>query len=49
VELGIEVERPSLPIPEELALESESSPTSGVRLVTDDVLQLDGDGVVEPR
>jgi hypothetical protein len=38
VELGVEVERPSLPIPEELALKSEPCLTSGVRLVTDDVL-----------
>jgi hypothetical protein len=49
VELGVEVERPSLPIPEELALKSEPCLTSGVRLVTDDILQLDSDGVVEPR
>jgi hypothetical protein len=49
VELGVEVERTSLPIPEELVLESEPCLTGGVWLITDDVLRLDGDGVVEPR
>jgi hypothetical protein len=38
VELGVEVERPSLPVPEELVLESEPCLASGVRLVTNDVL-----------
>jgi hypothetical protein len=38
VELGVEVERSSLPVPEELPLKSEPCPTSGVRLVADDVL-----------
>jgi hypothetical protein len=38
VELGVEVERTSLPIPEELVLESEPRLTGGVRLITDDVL-----------
>jgi hypothetical protein len=49
VELDIEVERSSLPIPEEMVLESEPRLTGGVRLITHDVLQLDGDGAVEPR
>jgi hypothetical protein len=49
VELGVEVERPSIPIPEELVLESEPRLARGVRLVADDVLELNGDGVVEPR
>jgi hypothetical protein len=49
VELGVEVECPSLPVPEELALESEPCLACGVRLVMHDVLQLDCDGVVEPR
>jgi hypothetical protein len=49
VELGVEVECPSLPILEELVLESEPRLTGCVRLITDDVLQLDGDSVVEPR
>jgi hypothetical protein len=49
VELGVEVERTSLPIPKELVLESEPHLTGGVRLITDDVLQLNGDGAVEPR
>jgi hypothetical protein len=48
VELGVEVERSSLPIPEELVLESEPRLTGDVRLITDDVLQLDGDGDMEP-
>jgi hypothetical protein len=38
VELDVEMERPSLPIPEELALESEPRLVRLVRLVTDDVL-----------
>jgi hypothetical protein len=49
VELGVEVERPSIPIPEELVLESEPRLARSVRLVADDVLELNGDGVVEPR
>jgi hypothetical protein len=38
VELGVEVECPSIPIPEELVLESEPRLARGVRLVADDVL-----------
>jgi hypothetical protein len=49
VELGVEVECPCLPIPEELVLESEPRLACSVRLIADDVLQLNGDGVVEPR
>jgi hypothetical protein len=49
VELGVDVERPSLPILEELGIESEPCLARSVRLVTDDVLQLDGDGAMEPR
>jgi hypothetical protein len=49
VELGVEVKGPSVPVPEELFLESEPRLTARVRLVADDVLELDGDGVVEPR
>ena len=49
VELGVEVERPRIPIPEELVLESEPRLACSVRLIADDVLQLNGDGAVEPR
>jgi hypothetical protein len=49
VELGIEVERPRIPIPEELVLESEPRLACSVRLIADDVLQLNGDGAMEPR
>jgi hypothetical protein len=38
VELGIEVERSRIPIPEELVLESEPRLACSVRLVADDVL-----------
>jgi hypothetical protein len=38
VKLGVEVERPRVPVPEELVLESEPRLTSRVRLVADDVL-----------
>jgi hypothetical protein len=38
VELGVEMERSSLPDPEELVLEKEPRLASGVCLVTDDVL-----------
>jgi hypothetical protein len=38
VELGVEMECSSLPVSEELVLESEPCLVSGVRLVTDDVL-----------
>jgi hypothetical protein len=49
VELGVEVERPRILIPEELILESELRLARSVRLVADDVLELNGDGAVEPR
>jgi hypothetical protein len=49
VELGVEVERPRIPIPEELVLESEPRLARSVCLVADDVLELNGDGAVEPR
>jgi hypothetical protein len=39
----------SVLVPEELFLESEPRLAVRVRLVADDVLELDGDGVVEPR
>jgi hypothetical protein len=38
VELGIEVERPCIPIPEELVLESKPRLARSVRLIADDVL-----------
>jgi hypothetical protein len=38
VELGVEVERPRISIPEELVLESEPRLARSVRLVADDVL-----------
>jgi hypothetical protein len=38
VELGVEVECPSIPIPEELVLESEPRLARSVRLVADDVM-----------
>jgi hypothetical protein len=49
VELGVEVKGPSVSVPEELFLESKPRLVARVRLVADDVLELDGDGVVEPR
>jgi hypothetical protein len=49
VELGVEVKGPSVPVPEELFLEGEPRLTAHVRLVKDDVLELDSYGVVEPR
>jgi hypothetical protein len=48
VELGIEVQGASVPVPEELFFEGKPRLTTRVRLVTDDVLELDGDGSVEP-
>jgi hypothetical protein len=48
VELSVEVESPSVQVPKELFLESETRLAARVRLVADDVLELDGDGVVEP-
>jgi hypothetical protein len=48
VELGIEVKSSSVPVPEELFLEGEPRLTARVRLVVDDVLELDGDNSVEP-
>jgi hypothetical protein len=38
VEMGVEVERPRIPIPEELVLESEPRLARSVRLIVDDVL-----------
>jgi hypothetical protein len=49
VEVAVEVKSPSIPVPEKLFLESEPCLAACVRLITDDVLELDGDGVVEPR
>jgi hypothetical protein len=49
VELGVEVKGPSVSVLEELFLESKPRLVARVRLVADDVLELDGDGVVEPR
>jgi hypothetical protein len=48
VELGVKVQGASVPVPEELVFEGEPHLTSRVRLVADDVLELDGDGSVEP-
>jgi hypothetical protein len=48
VELGVEVQGASVPVPEELFFEGEPRLTTRVRLVADDVLELDGDGSVEP-
>jgi hypothetical protein len=48
VELGIKVKGPSVTVPEELFLESEPRLATFVRLVSDDVLELDDDGVVDP-
>jgi hypothetical protein len=48
VELCVEVQGASVPVPEELFLEGEPRLTARVRLVTDDVLELDGDSSVEP-
>jgi hypothetical protein len=47
VELGVEVQGASVPVPEELFFEGEPRLTARVRLVADDVLEL-GDGSVEP-
>jgi hypothetical protein len=49
VKLDVEVERPSLPVPEELPLKSEPRLASSVRLVADDVLYLNSDDVVEQK
>jgi hypothetical protein len=48
VELGVEVQSASVPVPEELFFEGEPRLTTCVHLVADDVLELDGDGSVEP-
>jgi hypothetical protein len=48
VELGVEVQGTSVPVPEELFLEGEPRLTAHVRLVVDDVLELDGYSSVEP-
>jgi hypothetical protein len=45
---SVEVKGPSIPVPEKLFLESEPRLAALVRLVADDVLELDGDGAVEP-
>jgi hypothetical protein len=49
VELGVEVEGPSVLVPEELFLEGEPRLRARVCLVANDVLELDGDGTMEPR
>jgi hypothetical protein len=48
VELGVEVEGSSISVPEELFLEGEPCLSAHVRLIANDVLYLDGDGVMEP-
>jgi hypothetical protein len=48
VELSVEVQGTSVPVPEELFFEGEPRLTARVRLVANDVLELDGDGSVEP-
>jgi hypothetical protein len=48
VELGVEVKGASVLILEELFLEGEPCLTTRVRLVADDVLELDDDSSVEP-
>jgi hypothetical protein len=48
VELHVKVERPSLPVPEELLLEGDPRLACGALLVVDDVLELDSDGAFEP-
>jgi hypothetical protein len=48
VELCVEVQGASVPVPKELFLEGEPRLTARVRLVADDVLELDGDSSVEP-
>jgi hypothetical protein len=48
VELGVDVKSWSVSVPEELFLEGKPRLTDRVRLVTDDVLELDGDSSVEP-
>jgi hypothetical protein len=49
VEIGVEVQGASVPVPEELFFEGEPRLMARVRLVADDVLELDGDGSMEPR
>jgi hypothetical protein len=49
VELSVEVKSPSVPVTEELFFESKPRQAAHVRLVVDDVLEINGDGVVEPR
>jgi hypothetical protein len=48
VELGIEVKSLGVLVPEELFLEGEPRLAARVRLVMDDVLELDGDRAMEP-
>jgi hypothetical protein len=47
--MGVEVECSRIPVPKELILESEIRLTSSVRLVADDVLELDGNGPLKQR
>jgi hypothetical protein len=42
------VQGASVPVPEELFFEGEPHLTTRVRLVANDILELDGDGSVEP-
>jgi hypothetical protein len=49
VELSVEVKGPSVSVPEELFLEGEPCLSARVRLVMNDVLELNSDGDVEPR
>jgi hypothetical protein len=48
VELGVEVQSTSVSVPEELSFEGEPRLMTRVHLVADDVLELDGNGSVEP-
>jgi hypothetical protein len=48
VELGVEVQGASVAVPEELFFKGEPRPTTRVHLVADDVLELEGDGSMEP-
>jgi hypothetical protein len=48
VEPGVEVQGASISVPEELFFEGEPRLMTRVRLVADDVLELDGDGSMEP-
>jgi hypothetical protein len=48
VELGVEVHGTTVPVPEGLFFEGEPCLMARVRLVAYDVLELNGDGSVEP-